>query len=44
MKPDYAKKIKRVMEVIVGLLKDRAEVEEEPKKKKARVHEYLKNE
>jgi len=36
------KNVKRVMEVIVGLLKDRVDVEKEPKKKKARVQEYLK--
>jgi hypothetical protein len=36
--------VKQVMEVIVGLLIDRAEVEKEPDKKKARVQEHLKKE
>ncbi|CAG8519528.1 18617_t:CDS:2, partial [Gigaspora margarita] len=38
------KNVKRVMEVIIGLLKDRADVVNEQKKKKARVQEYLKKE
>ena len=39
---ELRKNVKRVMEVIVGLLKDRVDVEKEPKNKKARVQEYLK--
>jgi hypothetical protein len=35
------KNVKRVMEVIVGLLKDRVEVEKEPVKKKQRVQGYF---
>uniref|UniRef100_U9UNJ1 Uncharacterized protein n=1 Tax=Rhizophagus irregularis (strain DAOM 181602 / DAOM 197198 / MUCL 43194) TaxID=747089 RepID=U9UNJ1_RHIID len=38
------KNVKRVMEVIVGLLKKRVDVEKEPKNKKAKVQEYLKKE
>ncbi|GES97141.1 hypothetical protein GLOIN_2v1773137 [Rhizophagus clarus] len=38
---DLVKNVKRVMEVIVGLLKDRLEsVDEEPDRKKARIEEY----
>lgn len=38
---DLRKNVKRVMEVIVGLLKDRLEcVDEEPDRKKARIEEY----
>ena len=38
---ELRKNVKRVMEVIVGLLKDRLEcVDEEPDKKRARVEEY----
>jgi hypothetical protein len=39
---ELRKSVKWVMEVIVGLLKDRVDVEKEPSKKKARVQEYLK--
>jgi hypothetical protein len=40
-KKDLHKNVKRVMEVIVGLLKDRLEsVDEEPDRKKARIEEY----
>ena len=39
---ELRKNVKRVMEVIVGLLNDRVDVEKEPKNKKARVQEYLK--
>ena len=38
---DLCKNVKRVMEVVVGLLKDRLEcVDEEPDRKKARIEEY----
>src|SRR3954449_6672164 len=38
---ELCKNVKRVMEVIVGLLKDRLEsVDEEPDRKKARIEEY----
>ena len=38
---DLCKNVKRVMEVVVGLLKDRLEcVGEEPDRKKARIEEY----
>jgi hypothetical protein len=38
---DLCKNVKRVMEVIVGLLKDRLEcMDEEPDRKKARIEEY----
>ena len=38
---DLCKNVKRVMEVIVGLLKDRLEcVDKEPDRKKARIEEY----
>ncbi|PKY42713.1 hypothetical protein RhiirA4_417693 [Rhizophagus irregularis] len=39
---ELRKNVKRVVEDIVELLKDRAEVEKEPKAKRARVQEYLK--
>src|SRR5436305_1661267 len=35
------KNVKRVMEVIVGLMKERVEVEREPSKKRQTVQEYL---
>ncbi|PKC04053.1 hypothetical protein RhiirA5_422817 [Rhizophagus irregularis] len=38
---ELCKNVKRVMEVIVGLLKDRLEVEREPSKKKKRVQGYF---
>jgi hypothetical protein len=38
---ELCKSVKRVMEVIVGLLKDRVEVEREPSKKKQRVQGYF---
>jgi hypothetical protein len=41
---ELRKSVKQVMEVIVGLLKDRVDAEKEPKNKKARVQEYLKKE
>jgi hypothetical protein len=41
---ELCKNVKRVMEVIVGLLRERVDVEKEPKNKKARVQEYLKKE
>ena len=41
---ELQKNVKRVMEVIVGLLRERVDVEKEPKNKKARVQEYLKKE
>ena len=38
---DLRKNVKRVMEVVVGLLKDRLEcVDEEPDRKRARLEEY----
>ncbi|RIA84582.1 hypothetical protein C1645_832078 [Glomus cerebriforme] len=41
-KKELCKNVKQVMEVIVGLLKERVDVEKEPKNKKARAQEYLK--
>ena len=41
---ELCKNVKRVMEVIVGLLRERVDVEKEPKNKKASVQEYLKKE
>ncbi|GES91993.1 hypothetical protein GLOIN_2v1709121 [Rhizophagus clarus] len=41
---ELCKNVKRVIEVIVGLLRERVDVEKEPKNKKARVQEYLKKE
>ena len=43
-KKKLCKNVKRVMEVIVGLLKERVDVKKELKNKKARVQEYLKKE
>ncbi|CAG8517783.1 6909_t:CDS:2 [Dentiscutata erythropus] len=40
---DVCKNVKRVMEVIVGLLKDRMDVEREPAAKKQRVQEFFEN-
>ncbi|RIA84911.1 hypothetical protein C1645_831565 [Glomus cerebriforme] len=38
---DLCKNVRRVMEVIIGLLKDRLEsVDEEPDRKRARIEEY----
>ena len=41
---ELCKNVKRVMEVIVGLLKDRVDVEKEPAMKKQRVQGYLEKE
>ncbi|GET59825.1 hypothetical protein RhiirA1_463210 [Rhizophagus irregularis] len=41
---ELCKNVKRVMEVIVGLLKDRVDVEKEPVMKKQRVQGYFKKE
>jgi hypothetical protein len=41
---DLHKNVKRVMEVIVGLLKDRVEDEKKPVMKKQRVQGYFKKE
>ncbi|PKC14086.1 hypothetical protein RhiirA5_409827 [Rhizophagus irregularis] len=43
-KEENGAELRKNVEVIVGLLKDRAEVEKEPKAKRARVQEYLNNE
>ena len=40
---ELRKYVKRVMEVIIGLLKDRVEVEKEPTKKKQQIREYFQN-
>ena len=41
---ELCKNVKRVMEVIVGLLKDRVDVEKEPAMKKQRVKGYFEKE
>ncbi|CAG8630767.1 20040_t:CDS:2 [Dentiscutata erythropus] len=41
---ELQKNVKRVIEVIVGLLKDRADVEKEPAMKRQRVQKYFENE